>query len=278
MPSPFAIYTPRSTSLGPLVGVADGYLSEDHEIGVDVTRFPVESGATLGDHAVKRPDHLRLVGWTSDLYPRDPTHISETDRPARAWAEIRKILADREPLEVITILGVYENMVMTRAAAPVTHQTGRGLLFTLEFEEVPTAPLQRVEFAIRPTAGPAEDRSEFTAAFVGLGAGDELATSTLAGPPTPAAAASSVATGDELATAPYVYSPTVFEVQNNYTLLDHVGEGQRNIESSVRNVEAELREGDILGAGGEVIAGVVSFASLLGRKFERAVREVEKDD
>ena len=159
MPDPFAIYEPRNTEVAALVNYADGYLGEEHEIRVTVTRFPLESGAQLMDHAVHEPDLLKLNGWTSDLFPSDPANISDADRPARAWAEIRRMADERTPLQVVTILGVYNSMVLTRATAPVGTRTGRGLLFTLEFQEVQTEPLRRVEFVLTPApAGPAADR------------------------------------------------------------------------------------------------------------------------
>lgn len=159
MPDPFAIYEPRNTEVAALVNYADGYLGEEHEIRVTVTRFPLESGAQLMDHAVHEPDLLKLSGWTSDLFPSDPANISDADRPARAWAEIRRMADERTPLQVVTILGVYNSMVLTRATAPVGTRTGRGLLFTLEFSEVQTEPLRRVEFVLTPApAGPAADR------------------------------------------------------------------------------------------------------------------------
>lgn len=244
MPSPFAVYNPRQTEVAPLVGIADGYLAEDHEIGVDVTRFPVESGATLGDHAVQRPDRLRLVGWTSDLYPRDPSHISETDRPAQAWAEIRRMAAAREPLQLVTILGTYDNMLIVRATAPVSSQTGRGLLFTVDFEEVQTAPLQRVEFTIpiRPTAGgPAEDRV----------------------PPAGSA-------DDELAQGPTTYSPTAEEVLDSADPFAFFGEVGGVVGATVQNIVGAAQEGD---AGG-VFEALGTGAEQLRDGFGNKIAEV----
>ena len=35
-----------------LGGVVDGFLSDDHQIQIDTTQFPVQSGGNLVDHAV----------------------------------------------------------------------------------------------------------------------------------------------------------------------------------------------------------------------------------
>lgn len=212
----------RKTKIDLLVGVVDGYLSENHQHAVKVTRFPVESGATLGDHAVKEPARLTITGWTSDLYPSDPAHIGQQDRPAQAWAAILKLASDRQPLTVFTILGMYENMVITGVNAPVSSATARGLLFTLDFEEVLTASLQRVEFTIpiRPTTGgPAADRV----------------------PPAGGA-------DDELAQGPTTYSPTVEEVLNSADPFAFLGEGVEVIRSTAENVIEKGKEGDVGGA------------------------------
>ena len=244
MPDPFAIYDRRSTSLPLLIGHVDGYLDEEHERQVTVTRFPVESGAELSDHAVKEPDSLKLTGWTSDLFPTDPADIPETDRPAQAWAEINRIMEARQLLEVVTILGVYSDMVVTRALAPVTTRTGRGLFFTLEFQQVLTAPLRPIEFRILPTAtGPAVDR-------VVVDADDEL-----------------------VGGAPTTYSPTAREVVED-DLLGDIGE---IIGSTIQNVIAAVGGGDAggvfgaLGTGGESALGRItggrSIPDLLGEKI-----------
>ena len=66
----------------------------------------------------------------------------------------------RELLNLVTILGVYPDVLIVRALAPVSTRTGRGLYFTLELQHVVTAPLRQIEFVIRPTStGPAADRA-----------------------------------------------------------------------------------------------------------------------
>ena len=125
----------------------------------------MESGASLTDHAVRRPDKLKLEGWVSDLIPS-----AEADRtlplPARAeaaWVEIDKLLNARQPVNVVTRLKFYRNMLLVKATAPVNRSSGYGLRFALELEEVLFKPLQEVEggLTIVPARdSPAADRAE----------------------------------------------------------------------------------------------------------------------
>ena len=154
----FAIYKPRSTRIEPLMGFADVYLTEDHERRVTKTKYPIESGASLTDHAVREPDRLTIQGFTSHLQPSSPALRNQPDRPALAWAEIDRLMNARELVEVATILAIYTDMLITRAKAPVSNTTGRDLLFTLELEEVQTERLDTI--AIEPAPdGPAVGRS-----------------------------------------------------------------------------------------------------------------------
>ena len=153
-----AIYRPRSTRIEPLVEAVDVYLSEEHERQVTKTKYPIESGASLTDHAVREPDRLKIQGFTSHLQPSSPALRNQPDRPALAWAEIDRLMNARELVEVATILGVYTDMLIVRAIAPVSNTTGRDLLFTLELEQVQTERLRTIEIEPAP-GGPAVGRS-----------------------------------------------------------------------------------------------------------------------
>ena len=129
---------PRA-SIEPLVAYVDGYLDEQHRLSVNKTEFPVESGAQLTDHAVRQPTKLTLTGWTSDVLRAAEADqgVPALERAAIAWAAIERLVAAREPVDVVvTLLGTYPSMLITSATAPVSADTGRALRFTLELEEV----------------------------------------------------------------------------------------------------------------------------------------------
>lgn len=155
----FAIYT--GTSVVALGRHVDGYYAEQHKIRVSKTAYPVESGASLTDHAVREPTKLKLMGWVSDLMPAQAAipRVALSERGSAAWLEILRVLEEREPLTVVTALAVYQNMLLTAAEAPVDSTTGLSLRFTLDLEEVLlTNPTRGDGPLVTVSRGPAANR------------------------------------------------------------------------------------------------------------------------
>ncbi len=153
------------TAIIGLVARIDGYLSEEHDASVRLSSYPVESGASLTDHAVRQPNVLKLVGWVSDLLRAETADRTTPlqERGALAWAEIDRMMNTRDPVIVLTRFGVYSDMLITRASAPVNDQTGRGLQVSLELQQVVFRPLTvsqgGLSLSPRPD-GPAADRAQ----------------------------------------------------------------------------------------------------------------------
>ena len=138
--------------IGPIRNI-DGYYSEEHEFNVRTTDYPVESGATLTDHAQRQPYRLKLSGIASEVL-RGPRAAAD------AWAEILRHVEARRPVTVITRLGSYNNMLVVSGKAPIDSTTGLSLVVDLELKEVITATIVRsaVSALPAPTSGPAQDR------------------------------------------------------------------------------------------------------------------------
>ena len=156
----FAVY--RGTSIVALGRTVDGYYAEEHKLKVSKTTYPVESGASLVDHAVREPNNLKLQGWVSELMPSLNANLAtrHSDRGTAAWLEILRVMDDRQPLTVVTALAVYDNMLITSATAPVDRTTGLSLQFTIELEEVLFKNVSREASGTEapPSSGPAADR------------------------------------------------------------------------------------------------------------------------
>lgn len=159
----FAIYAQhRATEIPALAGRVDIYASEEHTLELASTDNPIESGATLTDHAVERPRRLTLSGWVADLLPRPGVDNSQSaQRGAEAWERIGQFFRDREPVEVVTTLGTYRNMLIEEARAPVDASTGRSLKFELKLKQVlwSETATARVAPAAVAERGPAADRT-----------------------------------------------------------------------------------------------------------------------
>ena len=152
----------RGASIVALARHVDGYEAEEHKLKVRKTTYPVESGRTLVDHAVKEPYKLKLRGWVSDLMPSAAVsqNLPLPYRGSAAWRQILQVMDEREPITVITTLGAYENMLIVSATAPIDRTTGNSLRFTIELEEMllRTAGGSTLTYNLTAASGPAEHR------------------------------------------------------------------------------------------------------------------------
>lgn len=156
----FAIYQQQRTSIPLLEGRVDGYPVEEHQLSLGTTENPVESGSVLTDNAVKRRERLRLEGWVSDILPAPGNELSPNRQPD-VWSEIVQIFENKTLLTVYTGLRVYNNMVISRAVAPVNRNTGRALRFTIDLAEMLFSDTDISRFPPDEVAedGPAADRT-----------------------------------------------------------------------------------------------------------------------
>lgn len=149
----FALYRIGETQLPALEGFVDLYFEEKHEITVSKTRQPLESGATLTDHAVRIPNRLTLQGLTSDLVGNGK------ERAADTWARIQAMADARTQFDIITPIGVYRNMMLINAETSRNVNTGGGLIFKIELEEVLIVSLTTAGLTAENLDGEAADRT-----------------------------------------------------------------------------------------------------------------------
>ena len=136
MATPIALLP--QAEIEPLIGWVDSFPGEDHQMEITKTTYPVEDGAVLTDHAIVKPRRLTLRGFTSNLRSGSggaPLFA----RAAASRQEIQRIMAERQPVDVVTLLGNYTDMLIVSFSAPVSRDTGRSLIFTIGLEEIRTA-------------------------------------------------------------------------------------------------------------------------------------------
>ena len=183
--SNFALYAGTAAALGTgrttvptLIGLVDGFPREEHRLGLDTTEHPVESGGTLTDNAVVRPERLKLEGWVSDLLAAPP-FVPFTGRPVLAWAQVIRLHELRQPVTVVTSLRIYRDMLIVGARTDRDRRLGEGALrFTLELSKVlfTATGLARLAPDLVDALGPAASRTSL------VDGGDKVATAvTVAG-------------------------------------------------------------------------------------------------
>ena len=167
-----------------VISIPPVWLEEQHKSTLATTEYPVESGANIVDHASRKPFELTLRGTVSPdqgilkmpqatgilaqvVGDEAPLDRRDLTIPAKAWEAILELQSTRSLLTVTTILGSYPNMLITEAAAPVTTEIGKNLLFTLELKEILSARqlvgLDRSIVAITP---PANERTSIVTAGI----------------------------------------------------------------------------------------------------------------
>ena len=127
----------------------DGFMQVDHNIELEVTENPVETGAAVVDHAYVKPATVTMKVMMSDvhqsLYPGQFT--GTRFRSTNAWHTLTKLQGDRIPFSIFTRLGLYENMLITNLSASDTADTFRALSATVTLREIPVARVKEVKIS-----------------------------------------------------------------------------------------------------------------------------------
>ena len=127
----------------------DGFIKVDHSIELQTTSNPVETGASIVDHAYVKPAELTMEVMMSDVHqslvPEQFTGASF--RSVNAWQVLRKLQSDRIPMSVFTRLGLYTNMLITKLAASDTAETFRALSAEVTLREIPVARIKTVKIS-----------------------------------------------------------------------------------------------------------------------------------
>jgi len=134
----------------------DVVTEESHEMVSEVTEFEVEDGSLITDHVIKKGKRLKITGLISD----DPITILQTGLLERAssvipanlksklgfgiggkysknaFDQFEKIYDEKRPVEIVTGLKKYDNMIMIDLNVPRSSKTVRSLQFTATFKQI----------------------------------------------------------------------------------------------------------------------------------------------
>ena len=127
----------------------DGFMQVEHNIELQTTSNPVETGASVVDHAYVKPAELVMKVMMSDVHqslvPGQFTGASF--RSVNAWQVLRKLQSDRIPMSVFTRLGLYTNMLITKLTTSDTSETFRALSAEVTLREIPVARIKTVKIS-----------------------------------------------------------------------------------------------------------------------------------
>lgn len=94
--------------------VFDAVFKTNHNVELEVTQHPVQYGASITDHSYFNPELLDFEFGYSDVMGQ----MGEVNHSVNAYTLLREIMAEREPLTVVTRLKQYEDMLITRLSVP----------------------------------------------------------------------------------------------------------------------------------------------------------------
>lgn len=109
----------------------DAVFRADHMSSVTVTQHPVQTGASVSDHAYSEPDEVTL-----EIGMSDAAVSAGTNHSVNAYAQLRAIMSKREPVTLVTRLHSYKNMVITSMSAPDDYMTMNALKATIYFRQI----------------------------------------------------------------------------------------------------------------------------------------------
>jgi hypothetical protein len=124
----------------------DAALSRESTKSVEVTRFPVENGSVISDHAIRSPDCYRLEGLISNTpaIARERLEVMieagtvVTQRAQDARDRLEEISEQKLPVTIEAGGRQFPNMIMTSLVFPEDASTGDAVRFSASFEQVRT--------------------------------------------------------------------------------------------------------------------------------------------
>lgn len=124
----------------------DAYLRLDHTRKTKITQHPVETGAAITDHAYVEPAELIIEVGMSDAcvsYVQGQFNQKYT-RSVSAIDTLWKLQEQRIPMDVLTRLKLYRNMLIEVISVPDDWQTINGLKATVTLREIEVVQVKTV--------------------------------------------------------------------------------------------------------------------------------------
>lgn len=127
----------------------DGFMSVEHTRELEMTENPVETGASVIDHAYVKPAEVTMQIKMSDVHQSlvAGQFSDGRFRSTSAWKVLKTIQDNRIPVTVFTRLGLYENMMIQTLSATDDSSTFRSLNATVKLKELPVARVRTIKIS-----------------------------------------------------------------------------------------------------------------------------------
>jgi len=130
----------------------DAVLQTNYTRSLTITSHPVETGAAISDHAYVNPVELTmLIGMSDCMKSIIPGQFVQGDsRSITAFNVLTQLQSQRVPMQVMSRLGLFKNMLIETIAVPDDNLTQYGLKATVTMKEVFVATVKTVKVSARP--------------------------------------------------------------------------------------------------------------------------------
>jgi hypothetical protein len=130
----------------------DAFIRMDHTSKLRITENPVETGAAIADHSFMQPQELSMEILMSDAATSIVAgqFTGGWSRSVTGYQVLRELQRMRIPVNILTRLGLYKNMLIESISAPDDYKTLYSLRVSVIFREVIIAQVQTVKVSERP--------------------------------------------------------------------------------------------------------------------------------
>lgn len=127
----------------------DGFMTVAVNSELQVTSNPVETGASVVDHAYVKPQEITMTIRMSDCLQSlvSGQFTGGWSRSINAYNVLKKIQQDRIPVAVLCRLGLFNNMLLTKITANDDSETYRALNCDVTLIEIPIARVKTVQIS-----------------------------------------------------------------------------------------------------------------------------------
>ena len=144
----------------------DAFIRENYKFGNTVTDIPMEDGSHASDHVVENAAEITIDGfiggvefavWKGSIDSlsaggnRDPK-----DRIRAAYLELMRLKSERQPVDLVTGLDTYPNMVITSFEIDRDASNGNDLPFTMTFKQIRVIKSETTAINFKPNSPSAD--------------------------------------------------------------------------------------------------------------------------
>jgi hypothetical protein len=150
----------------------DAFINERYSFSNSVTDIPMEDGSHASDHVVENALEIQISGFIGRVEftawegPMSGPSASQAKDPKErikaAYFELLRLKSERQPVDLVTGLDTYPNMVITSFDIDRNASTGMDLPFEMTFKQIRVIKSETTAINVKPNL-PSADQVAGTA-------------------------------------------------------------------------------------------------------------------